>query len=182
MTNFKAFISLSVFSMTLILATSAEARDLRYKIGAGYQQVYSSSLVPDGGTEGAPAQWNSIVASYGIANDMSVEATFGYAQKFNSVIVGPAFRYDIQRLLSRNFVAWEYLNIFVKGAFLLKTGKDIETGITLHLPYAGFEILPFKDNGFAISTSAGVVIDFVKDTSVGFTNSQFGDVGVRYYF
>lgn len=178
----KFFSFLGLLFVTLCFS-SLEARDLTYRFGAGYQQIFTNGFVPDGGNSvGAPTQLNGISASYGIARDMHIEAFAGFQQTFDLFVLGPGFRYDFQRLIYRDLSVWRYLNMYVKAAFMLKGGDQVETGIVMHLPYVGFEVLPFDSNNFAIHTSAGVAIDLLEDSQVGFTDGMFGDVGVKMYF
>jgi len=171
------------FTITFLsLTSSTYGRDLTYKIGAGYRQAYSNAAVDDKTGASAPVHLNGIEASYGIAKDLQVEAYFGFTRNFGFVMVGPELRYDLQRLFSRDFAAWQYLNIFAEAAFFTKLGNSSKTGIVLKLPYAGFEVMPFANNNFAISASAGLVLDFVSKNKVGFTQGLLGDLGVKYYF
>lgn len=183
----KFAVCLSVFSIVfLALASlglrSLEARDLTYKFGFGYEQISTNGFVSDQGVEGNPVQLHGLTFAYGVANDMMVDLKVAMGKNLDNLIVGPSFRYDFQCLFSRNPASWDHVNIFVKAAFFIKTGDQVKTGITIHAPYLGFEILPFDSNHFAILTQAGVVIDFVEENMIGFTNGMFGDVGVRFYF
>ncbi|TVQ80920.1 MAG: hypothetical protein EA369_01110 [Bradymonadales bacterium] len=165
-----------------IFAVQLDARDLSYKISGGYKQVFTNGFVTSNGDWLGAQQIHGVSASYGIAKDMQVEAFFGMTRNFRQFLVGPSFRYDIHRLIVRDSRFWEHLNLFVQGSFFLKSGSDVETGVVLQLPYFGFEIFPFRDNHFAIQSSAGITIDLVKKSGIGFTQSMFGDVGLRYYF
>lgn len=180
--KFNTYIFSFVIGAFLVSSSQLEARDLTYKIGVGYSQVFSNSIVPEGQDKGEPSQFNALIGSYGIARDMQIGAFLGFQDNFDIFTVGPYFRYDVHRLLSRDFAAWNHLNIFVQTAFLVKAGDAIKTGLLLQAPYIGFEILPFSSNNFAIQTAAGVVVDLMEDNSVGFTNGIFGDLGVKYYF
>ena len=113
---------------------------------------------------------------------MMLEGFFGMTRNFHQFMVGPSFRYDFHRALIRDSRFWEHLNIFASTSFFFKGGSEVESGVTLQLPYLGFEIFPFRDSHFAIQSSAGVTIDFVKKSMIGFTQGMFGDVGLRYYF
>ena len=174
------FLSLNV--LVLIALEQAQARDLTYKIGAGYSQVFTNAFVLKDGTDGVPRQLNGIMASYGIAQDLQVGGYFGFEDNFDHFMAGPFIRYDVHRLFNRELMMWNHLNIFVQTAFFIRTGGQVETGITLQAPYVGFEVFTFSNNFFSIQTAAGVVIDFMKDNAIGFTNGMFGDVGVKYYF
>ncbi|PIR23262.1 MAG: hypothetical protein COV44_03720 [Deltaproteobacteria bacterium CG11_big_fil_rev_8_21_14_0_20_45_16] len=168
---------------TLVSFNFVEARDLTYKFGIGYQQMSTNGFVPDGTTRSAnPEQLNGVAATYGIAKDIQVGGYFGFHRDFDSFLAGPTFRYDFERLIVRDPSVWRYLNIYGQVGFFIKAGGDVETGITLHAPTIGLEILPFESNDLAILSSAGAVIDFMEDNSIGFTNGMFGDVGVRLYF
>lgn len=170
-------------SFVLLTFSSLEARDLTYKIGAGYKQIYSNGFVDDDTkTTLAPNQLNGIVLSYGIAPDLQVEGYFGFSRSFDSFATGPTLRYDFQRLISRNASIWNYLNLFTQLGFFVKAGTEVEAGIILQAPYFGFEVLPFSQNDFAIQTGAGLTVDLVEDNSLGFTDGMFGDVGVKFYF
>lgn len=178
-------ISLAILCIvTAILVSSGSfARDLTYKFGVGYKQIYTNGFVDDTTKAmGAPQQLNALQFSYGLAKDFQVGAVFGFQRDFDAFMAGPSIRYDLQRLIYRDAFLWDYLNIFTQAAFLLKSGGDVKTGLTLHLPYIGFEIMPFKEVNFAIESSAGLTIDLLEKSALGFTNSMFGDVGLRFYF
>ncbi|MDB5036534.1 MAG: hypothetical protein JWQ35_62 [Bacteriovoracaceae bacterium] len=169
-------LSLFVFSYQFL-----EARDLTYKFGVGYQESYTTARVNDDGTS-APAHINGLAASYGVSRELQLGAFFGFVQNFDFTMVGPTLRYNFQRLINRDATVWNNLNLFAELAFLAKFGGKSKGGITIHAPSLGFEILPFTSNNFAISTSAGLVFDFVEKNKMGFTQGLLGDLGVRYYF
>jgi len=169
------------FVSSLAVTSPAEARDLTYRLGVGYSQM-SHSVRQKGATSSALTEGHGLNVSYGVARDMQVGVWFGFADNFKQAALGPTFRYDLQRLINRDATIWNYLNIFTQASFLAKIGSDQKKGIALHLPYIGFEILPFERLNFAISTSAGLIIDFVDKNKLNFTQAKFGDVGVRYYF
>jgi len=185
MKNF-SFLNLLVFSAAITffssISSSSEARDLSYKFGAGYKQVYTNGFVNKAGAKLGSEQLNGLSFSYGIARDFQVEATFAMKRNFDAFLVGPAIRYDIQRLLSESLAAWNHLNIYTQVAFLMKAGDEVKTGILLQAPYLGFEILPFESNDFAINASGGFAFDLMEENMIGFTNGMFGDVGIKYYF
>jgi hypothetical protein len=157
-----------------------EARDLTYKIGAGYKQISTNGF--SGGGPDTSNQINGVSMSYGLAQDMMVEGFFGMTQNFHQFIVGPSFRYDIHRLITRDSRFWEHLNLFSVVGFFYKGGSEVDSGIMLQLPNVGVEIFPFRDTHFAIQTQAGINIDFVEESMIGFTQGMFGDVGIRFYF
>lgn len=165
-----------------------EARDLSYKIGLGYQQVYTNGFVADGlglgeGAFHTPRQVSGVAASYGLTNDMILGGFFGMTSNFNQFLVGPSFRYNVHRLLVRDSRFWQHLNIFTQASFFFKGGSDVNTGVTLQLPYVGVEVFPFRDTHFSIQSSFGLTIDLVKKSMVGLTQGAFvGDMGLRYYF
>ncbi|MBN8555031.1 MAG: hypothetical protein J0L93_06260 [Deltaproteobacteria bacterium] len=170
-------------SLGFILLTSVtHARDLTYKFGAGYRQAYTNSLVNKDTRAVTDKQMNGLEFTYGIAKDMQIGAFFGTTGNMNASLLGPKFRYNIERLFSRDETVWKHLNIFAELAFLAKLGKEIKSGITLHAPYLGFEVFPFSENNFSILTAAGASIDFGTQNRIGFTQGMFGDVGVKYYF
>lgn len=174
---------IAIFCVSLaFVGSSAEARDLTYKIGFGYEQISTNGFVDDSGLERDSEQLHGLGVSYGVAEDMMVDFRFAFGRNFDRVIVGPSFRYDFQRLFSRHPNAWQHLNIYVKAAFFVKAGDKVKTGVSVHAPYLGFEVFPFESNHFAISSQAGLVIDFVEKTSFGFTQGLLGDLGVRFYF
>jgi len=178
----KKSLSLLTLSLPFIFCLqSADARDLTYRLGVGYQEM-SQSVRDKAATDSTLVQLHGLSVSYGIAQDMHAGVWFGFANNFDTAAVGPYFRYDLQRMFNRDTVVWNYLNIYLQVAFLGKMGAEQKKGITLHLPTLGFEILPFERNNFAIGTSAGVVIDFVDKNKISFTQGQFGDVNVKYYF
>lgn len=179
MNNFMKFACLGAF---FFLVNSVEARDLTYKFGAGWKQSYSNAVVNDSSRAYVAKQLNGIDLTYGLAKDLFVGAFFGFEGNFDYAAAGPKLRYDLQRLLDRDAPAWKYLNIFAEIAFLAKFGKTTKSGITIHAPDLGLEILPFSDLNFSIITSAGLTIDFVEQTRMGFTQGLLGDLGVRYYF
>ena len=173
---------LSVVSgLTLMAQEGLQARDLTYRLGVGFAQQ-SMSFVPKGGSVGQSSQLSGVHASYGLAADMQAGLFFGFRDGFDVAAMGPTFRYDLHRLFSRDATIWTHLNIFSQASFLVKFGSDIEKGVTLHLPSIGFEIMPFEKNNFAVSTSFGLVMDFMDDTNFGFNQAQFGDLSFRYYF
>jgi hypothetical protein len=171
----------SCFVTTLALNSAVEARDLTYRMGVGFAQQ-SMSFVSSGLNTGTRSQLSGVHASYGLAADMQAGIFFGFQDNFDIAAMGPTFRYDLQRLLSRDSSIWNHLNIFSQVSFLVKFGSEIEKGVTLHLPFIGFEILPFEKNNFAISTSMGLMIDLMDETNISFNQAQFGDLSVRYYF
>jgi hypothetical protein len=171
----------SFFVSTFALNSAVEARDLTYRMGVGFAQQ-SMSFVPSGLSSGTRSQLSGVHASYGLAADMQAGIFFGFQDSFDIAAMGPTFRYDLQRLLSRDSSIWNHLNIFSQVSFLVKFGSEIEKGVTLHLPFIGFEILPFEKNNFAISTSMGLMIDMMDETNLSFNQAQFGDLSVRYYF
>jgi hypothetical protein len=178
----KKFTTFSILSFSLVLSsTTTEARDLTYRLGVGYSQM-SHSVRPKAATTSALTEGHGLHVTYGVATDMHAGLWFGFADNFKQAAVGPTFRYDLQRLINRDATIWNYVNIFAQVAFLGKIGSDQKKGIALHLPYLGFEILPFDRVNLAISTSAGLIVDFVDKNKINFTQSKFGDVGVRYYF
>lgn len=170
---------LFLFASQFVLQT--EARELTYKFGVGYRQATTNARVDDSKAATA-TQLNGLEGIYGISNDLYAGAFFGFEPNFNFVMVGPKLRYDIHRLINRELEIWSSLNIFVEAAFLAKFGRETKGGLTIHAPYLGFEIFPFTANNFSISTSAGLVLDFVQKNRIGFTNGMFGDVGVKYFF
>jgi hypothetical protein len=174
--------ALFVLGLSTHFLVETHARDLTYKGGFGYTQVFSNSVVPKGTNQGVPRQINGLMGSYGIANDLQLGAFLGFEKNFDHFMVGPFVRYDIHRLLNRELMLWNHLNIFIQTAFLLRAGGEVEVGLTFQAPYVGFEIFPFTNNFFSIQTAAGVVVDLMKDSAFGFTNAMFGDVGVKYYF
>jgi len=180
----KNLVTVLVFVLTFaFLANEANARDLTYKFGVGYKQIYTNGFVDDATQAmGAPQQLNALQVSYGIAKDFQVGVLFGFQRDFNAFMAGPSLRYDLQRLIYRDAFLWDFLNIYTAAAFMLKSGGDIKTGLTVHLPYIGFEVMPFKEVNFAIESSAGLTIDLIEKSSIGFTNAMFGDVGLKFYF
>lgn len=176
----KYFSLLSIVGV--LLATSLEARDLTYKIGAGYAQMYTNSLRDKKTNTVSDAQIHGLQASMGIARDMHIGAFFGFKPNFGAMLIGPSFRYDFQRLISRDNAIWEHVNLFGQVAFLAKLGGDYKRGITIHAPTLGVEILPFSNNNLAFHSSAGCVIDLVDKSKIGFTQGLLGDLGVKYYF
>ena len=166
----------------LVTPFSLSARLLTYKTGFGYRQAYTNAMVDQGSNTIQSRQVNGLEITYGVAPDMQAGFYMGFLGNFDFTLFGPKFRYNIERLLSRDEGTWKYLNLFVEGAFLGKFGGKTKSGLTLHLPYMGFEVLPFADNNFAISTSAGLVVDLIQENRIGFTNGIVGDVGVKYYF
>ncbi len=185
MKNF-SYLNLSVFTAAITLfglvSTGTEARDLTYKFGAGYKQVFTNGFVNKAGVKQNAEQLNGFTMSYGIARDFQIEANFAMKRNFDAFLVGPAVRYDIQRLLSESLAAWNHLNIFTQVSFLMKAGDKVKTGIVIQAPYLGFEILPFESNDFAINAAGGFAFDFMQKNMIGFTNGMFGDVGLKYYF
>jgi hypothetical protein len=170
------------FVTSLLLAVShLEARDLTYKFGVGYRQAYTNAHVKDDGTFPSE-QVSGLQLSYGAAQDLQLGGFFGFMPNFDFAMMGPTVRYNIQRLINRDSTIWNHLNLFVATAFLAKFGGESKGGITIHAPYLGIEILPFSTNNLAISTEAGLVIDFVKKNRVGFTQGLLGDLGIKYYF
>jgi hypothetical protein len=125
---------------------------------------------------------NGLELSYGIAKDMQAGVAFGFLRNMHAALLGPELRYDIHRLFDRSEESFKYLHVFLEAKFLAKFGGEIKSGIVFHAPYLGIEILPFSNVDFAILSSGGLVVDMVEKTYFGFTNSMFGDVGVRYYF
>lgn len=185
MKNF-SFLNLFVFTTALtffaLVQTKSEARDLTYKFGAGYKQFFTNGFVDKSGAKQSSEQLNGLSLSYGIARDFQIEASFAMKRNFEAFLVGPGLRYDIQRLLSESLAAWNHLNIYTQVSFFMKAGDEVKTGIVLHAPYLGFEILPFESNDFAINASGGFAFDLFKKNMIGFTNGMFGDVGLKYYF
>lgn len=181
MKNFSISLSISL-GLIVFMHSESEARDLTYRLGVGYAQMSQSVRTPEGAADSVLTEIHGLHVTYGIANDMHAGIWFGFASNFDVAAVGPTFRYDLQRLINRDATIWNYLNIFTQVAFLGKIGKEQKKGIALHLPYIGFEILPFERLNFALSTGAGLIIDFVDKNKFNFTQSQFGDVGIRYYF
>lgn len=179
------FSSVLVFSFVLsfVFSSQTEARDLTYKIGAGYKQLFTNGFVLDKGrgTQGAQ-QLNGLVASYGAARNLAIGGYFGFTRNLDAFIAGPSARYYVQSLIYQDPSVWKNLNLFTEVGFYLKTGGKIETGILVQTPSIGFEILPFDNVDFAIEASAGVVVDLLEDSMIGFTNGMFGDVGLRFYF
>lgn len=176
-----------LFVSGLVFLTAAlsgiEARDLTYKFGVGYRQAFTNIFVGKGThADQENVQMNGLEASYGLAKDIQVGAFYGFGGNFHRNLLGPKLRYDFHRLFNRDAAVWNHLNLFTEVSFLVKYGSRVETGITMHAPDIGFEILPFDNNNFAILTAAGLVIDMNKTNRVGFTNGMFGDVGVKYYF
>lgn len=177
------FLSLSLLTFGLISVSSVDARDLTYRAGVGYSQM-GMYVVPENGTS-ANAQYvqmNGVLATYGIAQDLHAGVFFGFQNKLDMSAMGVVGRYDFQRLISRDASIWNHLNLFTQVAFLTKMGRKQEAGINLQVPNLGFEVLPFERNNFALATSFGLVIDFLKKNSITMTQGQFGDVSVRYYF
>ncbi len=164
-----------------ISSISVSARDLSYRLGAGYSQM-SYSVRNDGATTSSLTQGSGINMSYGLAQDFQAGVFFGFADSFDSTAVGPYFRYDIQRLVNTDTLIWNHLNLFIQAAFLMKFGNAIKEGATIQAPTIGFEILPFERNNFAIGSQAGLIIDFVDKNKMNFTRGQLGDVFVKYYF
>src|SRR5687768_7719569 len=128
------FVSLVLTFMAFGFFSEGEARDLTYKIAAGYRQAYTSARV-NKAKAFAPAQVNGLDASYGIAPDLQAGAYFGFEGNMDFVMVGPTLRYDIQRLFGRDPAIWDHLNLFVEAKFLAKLGKATKAGITIHAPY-----------------------------------------------
>jgi hypothetical protein len=178
------FFAFSLMALTLVLGAyeSVSARDLTYRIGAGWRQESATWVYKDGVANGRAAL-NGLEASYGIARDIQLGAFFGFARNFHFAMVGPKIRYDVQRLFNRDASVWQYLNIFTEAAFYTKFGSSAKTGIVIHAPYVGFEILPFSNNNLAIQMAGGLILDFVGKNSVSFTqNTLGGDFGLKYYF
>ncbi len=177
----KAIVLLLTLGFGFIFIQSVQARDLTYKVGAGYAQ--STIGVKDKTTNAVTlTQLNGLQVTYGVAKDLQAGAYFGFQRNFKTAAVGPFIRYDFQRLISRDATIWKHLNLFTQVAFLTKLGSAQKKGITVQSPYLGFEILPFDQNNFALQTGAGVVFDMVDKTQISFTSGMFGDVGVKYYF
>jgi|GEM_PF-3896246 len=174
-------ISILVFGLSG-LASSAQARNLTYKYGFGYQQVYSNGFVADNGGGSSATQLNGMTATYSLAKDMQAGAYFGFERNFDAFMAGPTFRYDFQRLIHRDFSLWNHLNLFVQTALLIKAGRQTKTGLVLQVPDLGFEVFPFSNNDFSILSMAGLTVYLMEDNMIGITNGMFGDVGLRYYF
>lgn len=159
------------------------ARETTYHFATGWRQLYTNAFLDKTTkTPRAETQVNGLEVTYGIAKDMHAGVAFGFLRNFHAALLGPEFRYDIHRLFDRNEETWKYLHLFLEAKFLAKFGGEIKSGITFHAPYLGVEILPFSNVNFAILSSGGLVIDMVEKSYIGFTNSMFGDVGIRYYF
>lgn len=171
-------------SLTCVLSVQiCSARDLSYKVGAGFRQFYSNAFLDkDTKRERAEHQINGVELSYGISKDMQAGVAFASLANLHAALLGPSLRFDLHRVLERNEEAWKHVHVFAEAKFLAKFGNEIKSGITIHAPYLGIEILPFAGVDFAILTSGGLVIDFVEKSYWGITNSMFGDVGLRYYF
>jgi len=178
----KAVLAPLIFVWSVSLAGALSARDVNYKFSAGYKQVYTNGFVAESGQKLSSQQLNGVVASYGLAPDIHLGAYFGLERNFDAFILGPLFRYHFERLIYRNPSAWRYLNLFTDFGFFIKSGDDVETSLLIHAPSVGFEIFPFSEVDFAIETSAGLVIDLIEESMIGFTDGMFGDVGVRFYF
>ncbi len=177
---FKFFV---VASFLVLASEYASARDMTYKFGLGYRQSFTNAVVADApGNPSEPAQINGLEANYGIAKDLAAGLFFGFTENFHFVSLGPTLRFELQRLINRESSVWDHLNIFTELKFLAKFGSEAKAGITIHAPYLGVEIFPFKENNFALGSSAGLVIDFVEKNRVGFTQGILGDLGLRYYF
>jgi len=174
-------LSFSFLALSTLVSTSIMARDLTYKFGMGYRQT-TSTWVDESTNVPTRLQLNGVEVSYTLAQDLTVSGFFGTERNLNFMAAGPKLRYDLQRLISRDSLAWQYLHLFTEVVFLAKFGDDAKSGVTIHAPDIGFEVFPFTNNNFAILTSAGLVIDFGGRKSVGFTQGIFGDVGVKYYF
>lgn len=170
----------SIFGL-FVFVSNLQARDLTYKFGVGYQQSYTNAHVKDDGTFPSE-QVNGLAVTYGAAQDLQLGGFFGFMPNFDFAMMGPTVRYNIQRLINRDAGIWDHLNLYVKTAFLAKFGGESKGGITIHAPYLGFEVLPFSSNHFAISSEAGLVIDFVKKNRLGFSQGLLGDLGIKYYF
>jgi hypothetical protein len=172
---------LSVFVVTTMVGET-QARDLTYRLGVGYAQMSQYFVEDSQNGRRELIQLNGIQATYGIARDMQVGAWFGMKEGFDVAGAGGLFRYDFQRLFSRDASLWDHLNLFGQVAMIAKLGSEQKSGVSLHAPTLGFEIMPFTRNQLAIATSFGLVIDFGGESNMSMTQSQFGDVGIRYYF
>ncbi len=171
------------FSLCVIgLSTEVSARDLTYKFGAGWRQSSTTAHVNKAGTAFEARQLNGLEVSYGVARDLHLGGFFGFLGNFDFAMAGPKFRYELHRLIDRDAAAWKHLHLFTEVAFLAKFGSEAKSGICLHAPYLGIEIYPLADARFAITTAAGLVIDFVEENRVGFTQGLLGDIGIKYYF
>lgn len=180
--SFSKVLGSGILAVLLSSSASVEARDLTYKFGVGYKQVFTNGFVAENGAVGGAEQLNGIHVSYGIARDFHVDVNFATRKNFDAFVLGPSVRYEIHRLVSQSLAAWNHLNIFVQSGFMVKAGDKVKTGLVLQLPYIGFDILPFEANDFAITASAGFAFDLLEENMIGFTNGMFGDVGLKYYF
>ena len=173
---------LSLFSV-LFLFSSLEARDLTNRFGAGFEQVYTNGFVLDEGDAQTEAQQlNGLAVNYGVFPQFQAGAFFGFTRDFESFMIGPTLRYDFQTHLYRDQGFWNHLNLFIQSGLFLKEGSDVKTGLNWQVANLGFEIFPFSALDFAILSSAGVVVDIVEESDIGFTNSMFGNVGLRFYY
>lgn len=173
--------SLSILAIVSIFSTQAIARDLTYRLGIGYSQATYYYIADQGGGESL-SQAQGLDVSYGIAKDTQVGGFFGFTNNFDITLVGATVRYDIQGLINRDSMTWNYLNIFLKGGVYAKLGTEQAKGITIHMPAFGFEILPFERNNFAVGTTFGLIWDFKKKNKINLTQAQFGDLSIKYYF
>lgn len=164
------------------VASSLEARENSHKFGFGYRQATATWIHDDAARSAERVQVNGIEASLGLGSDVAVGAYWGMERNMHFMMVGPKVRYDFNRLITRDTFVWQYLNFFTEVAVLAKFGGEAKGGVCIHAPDIGFEIMPFSNNGFAILTSAGFVLDFGSRSRANITQGMFGDVGVKYYF
>lgn len=170
------------FVFFVLFVHQVSARDLTYKFGAGWKQFYTNARVDERSRAVSSLQLSGLDFSYGVAKDLQVGAYFGFLSNFDFAMAGPSLRYEFHRLINRNLDLWKHLHLFTEVAFLAKFGNESKSGICLHAPYFGLEILPVEAVHLSVTTSAGLVIDFVNENSLGFTQGLIGDLGIRYYF
>jgi hypothetical protein len=169
---FVSIINFSTFATDIPLAEvqTIQGRNMKDAITIGYRLAYTNAAVNSTTSIATSRQLSGVEASYGITRDISVGGYFGFGSNFDFAMLGPKVRYDVHRLISRNSHVWDHLHLFVESGMFAKFGSESKFGVTFHLPYAGIEILPFKENNLSIKTAAGLVLD----------DAMFGDLGISY--
>lgn len=157
----------ALFALALLtLPSVAEAKDLRQRVGVGFNNQFS--------------QLSSISVKYGLPApeptiNVQAELTAGFA-----VLGGANDSFFLGARVLYGFLAEDNLNLYAgAGAGFLQEGED--SGVRIQ-PAAGVEFFFFGLENLGFSTELGVNIDLIGGNTDLFSVSGGPAVGMHYYF
>ncbi|MCB9758649.1 MAG: hypothetical protein H6739_02315 [Alphaproteobacteria bacterium] len=151
--------------LLLLIPLSADAKDLRNRLGVGFQNQFS--------------QMSSISVKYGLparepAINIQAELNAGF-----SVLNGTADAFFLGARLNYALVAEDNMNLYVAaGGGFLQQGEL--SGVRVQ-PAAGTEFFLFGLENLGFTAEIGVNLDYLDGFNVG-TVSGGPAIGVHYYF